>query len=479
MDYLINIFQKTVELGFLIYSVLIFSTYLILSLFSAIALAQYIKRNKYTDLGSILSSPLSPSISILAPAYNEANTIIENARSLLSLHYVDFEVIIINDGSKDDTLRKMINEYQMEEVDYAINYEIPCNPIKAVYKSTNQAFSKLILVDKVNGGKADALNAGMNISTKQLFTTIDVDCVIEHDGLLKMVKPFLDQKEERIIATGGVVRVANSCEIEDGRIKSVELPKDLLPRFQVIEYFRAFILGRMAWSKLNGLLLISGAFGMFDREIATKAGGYNKHTVGEDMELVVRMRRYMHDNNMGKYRVTFIPDPLCWTEVPSSTKILGGQRNRWTRGTIDTLWMHRVMFFNPKYGRLGMISFPYWVFFEWLAPYVELFGYAYFFVLFALGQINFLFFITLFIYVYTFSVMFSMFAFLFEEVSYYQYKKKSDILKLIFTAMIEPLIYHPLVVFWEIRGNYDYFINNKRDWGTMTRAGFGKKPETK
>lgn len=468
-----------IEMGFLIYSVFIFSTYLILSLFSAIALAQYIKRNKYTDLGSILSSPLSPSISILAPAYNEANTIIENARSLLSLHYVDFEVIIINDGSKDDTLRKMINEYQMEEVDYAINYEIPCNPIKAVYKSSNQAFSKLILVDKVNGGKADALNAGMNISTKQLFTTIDVDCVIEHDGLLKMVKPFLDQKEERIIATGGVVRVANSCEIEDGRIKSVELPKDLLPRFQVIEYFRAFILGRMAWSKLNGLLLISGAFGMFDREIATKAGGYNKHTVGEDMELVVRMRRYMHDNNMGKYRVTFIPDPLCWTEVPSSTKVLGGQRNRWTRGTIDTLWMHRVMFLNPKYGRLGMISFPYWVFFEWFAPYVELFGYAYFFVLFALGQINFLFFITLFIYVYTFSVMFSMFAFLFEEVSYYQYKKKSDILKLIFTAMIEPIIYHPLVVFWEIRGNYDYFINNKRDWGTMTRAGFGKKPETK
>lgn len=468
-----------IEMGFLIYSVFIFSTYLILSLFSAIALAQYIKRNRYTDLGSILSSPLSPSISILAPAYNEANTIIENARSLLSLHYVDFEVIIINDGSKDDTLRKMINEYQMEEVDYAINYEIPCNPIKAVYKSSNQAFSKLILVDKVNGGKADALNAGMNISTKQLFTTIDVDCVIEHDGLLKMVKPFLDQKEERIIATGGVVRVANSCEIEDGRIKSVELPKDLLPRFQVIEYFRAFILGRMAWSKLNGLLLISGAFGMFDREIATKAGGYNKHTVGEDMELVVRMRRYMHDNNMGKYRVTFIPDPLCWTEVPSSTKVLGGQRNRWTRGTIDTLWMHRVMFLNPKYGRLGMISFPYWVFFEWFAPYVELFGYAYFFVLFALGQINFLFFITLFIYVYTFSVMFSMFAFLFEEVSYYQYKKKSDILKLIFTAMIEPIIYHPLVVFWEIRGNYDYFINNKRDWGTMTRAGFGKKPETK
>ena len=478
MDNFIDLLQDFIEWGFLIYSVAVFSTYLLLALISAIALSNYIKKNKYADLGAILTSPLAPSISILAPAYNESKTIIENARSLLSLHYEDFEVIIINDGSKDDTLRKMINEYDMVPVDFAVNYEIGCKPIVGIYKSNNKAFSKLILVDKVNGGKADALNAGINVSSKRLFTTIDVDCIIEYDGLLKMVKPFLEENDKKVIAAGGVVRVANSCEIEDGRIKNVGLPKELLPRFQVIEYFRAFILGRMAWSKLNGLLLISGAFGMFDREIAVKAGGYNPMTVGEDMELVVRMRRYMHDNNLGKYEVSFIPDPLCWTEVPASLKILGRQRNRWTRGTIDTLLMHKVMFFNPKYGKMGMLSFPYWVFFEWFAAYVEFFGYVYFFILLALGKINILFFVSLFLFVYSFSVMFSMFAFLFEEISFYQYKKKSDIVKLILTAMIEPVIYHPLVVFWGIRGNYDYFLKGKKDWGEMTRKGFGKKPVT-
>jgi len=475
MDAFVTFMQHFLEIGFFVYSISMFSSYIILAFFSAIALSHYIKKNKYTDLNPILTSPLAPSLSILAPAYNEGKNIVENARSLMSLHYVDLEIIIVNDGSKDDTLQRMVEEYQMVPVDFAVNYQIECKPIKAVYKSTNPAFSKLMLVDKENGGKADALNAAINVSTKKLFTTIDVDCVIEFDGLLKMVKPFLEETDKRVIASGGVVRVANSCEIENGRIKNVELPHDMLPRFQVLEYFRSFILGRMAWGKLNGLLLISGAFGMFDREIATRSGGYNRNTVGEDMELVVRMRRYMHDNDMGPYLVSFIPDPLCWTEVPSSVKILGRQRNRWTRGTIDTLRLHRVMFFNPRYGRLGIISFPYWVFFEWLAPYVESLGYVYFLFLLALGQINFLFFATLFVFVYSFSVMFSMYAILNEEITYYQYKRKSDIVKLILTAMIEPLFYHPLVVWWGIRGNYDYFLKGKSDWGEMTRTGLSTK----
>ncbi|MDP4210099.1 MAG: glycosyltransferase [Bacteroidota bacterium] len=476
MELYVYYLQKLLDFGLLIYCVVIFTIYFTLAILSAIALIHYLRKNRYVDLSPIMTSPLAPSVSILAPAYNEGKTIVENARSLLSLHYVDFEVIIVNDGSKDDTLERMIEEYNMVKVDFAVNYQIECQPIRGVYKSPNPAFSKLTLIDKVNGGKADALNAGINVSSKRLFATIDVDCIIEYDGLLKMVKPFIEEKDKKVIASGGVVRVANSCEIENGRIKTVVLPKNLWARFQVLEYFRAFILGRMAWSKLNGLLLISGAFGLFDREIAVKAGGYNHKTVGEDMELVVRMRRYMHDHNLGKYLVTFIPDPLCWTEVPDSLNILGRQRNRWARGTIDSLRMHKVMFANPKYGRLGLISFPYWFFFEWLAPFTEFFGLIYFTFLAIGGNINFMVFLILFIFVYSLSVMFSMWAIVAEEISFHQYTRKTDILKLILTAMLEPFIFHPLGVYWSLKGNYDYFFKGKKEWGEMTRKGFGKKP---
>src|SRR5205085_11873437 len=218
---------------------------------------------------------------------------------------------------------------------------------------------------------ADALNAGINVSKYALFAAIDVDCILEYESLLKMVKPFMEQPEkEKVIAVGGVVRIVNSCEVREGKIIRVNLPKEIIQRVQLWEYIRAFLLGRMAWSRLNGLILISGAFGAFDREIVIKAGGYDHKTVGEDMELVVRMRRYMEEQGV-PYKVAYIPDPLCWTEAPATFEILGRQRNRWTRGTIETLKAHRKMFFNPNYGVLGMISYPYWLFFEFLAPLIE------------------------------------------------------------------------------------------------------------
>jgi cellulose synthase/poly-beta-1,6-N-acetylglucosamine synthase-like glycosyltransferase len=475
MNIALHWIQWIVETVVFSYAVFIISSYWLLTIFSSIALRQYLQKNQNADFLPILSSPITPSVSILAPAYNEENTIVENVRSLLSLHYVDMELIVINDGSKDNTLEKLMKEYDLESIPFLVNYQIDCKPIKALYKSKNPAFSKLTVVDKINGGKADALNAGINVSDKKLFTTIDVDCIIEYDGLLKMVKPFLEQTEKRVIAVGGVVRIANSCQIEDGRIKEVEVPENLIPRIQVIEYLRAFILGRMAWSKMNGLLLISGAFGMFDREIALKAGGYNHHTVGEDMELVVRMRRYMHENKMGKYKVDFIPDPLCWTEVPGNIKILSRQRNRWTRGTIDTLQMHKRMFFNYKYGILGLFSFPYWVFCEWFAPFFEILGLIYLIVLLIFTNVNMLYLIILFVFGYCQAIVFSMYAIFADEISYHRYNKKSDIIKLIFTGLLEPIIYHPMTVWWALRGNYDYFIKNKKDWGAMPRAGFKKK----
>ena len=354
----------------------LFGSYLLLGVFSAIALRKYIRKNSYINYNSLVLSPLSPKISIIAPAFNESKTIIDNIRTLLSLYYNNFEVIIVNDGSTDNTFELVKDAYDLIRVNYYFDYRIPCERIKGVYRSKNPSYNRLTVIDKNNGGKADSLNAGINICHSGLFVSIDADSIIEPDSILKLVKPFLEEKERKVIGTGGVIRIVNSCDIERGHIREIRIPSKILPRLQVLEYTRAFLLGRMAWSQLDGLMLISGAMGIFDRETVIRAGGYSVNTVGEDMELVLRMRRFMTDHKE-KYEVTYIPDPLCWTEVPSDLKSLRKQRTRWTRGLVESLLTHHHMFFNIKYGRLGMLGYPYWFFFEWMAPLIAFAGFIY------------------------------------------------------------------------------------------------------
>ena len=461
--------------GILLYSIILLICYVLIGAFSISETRSYLHKNSFTDYRLLASSTETPSMSILAPAYNEGANIIENVRSLLSLHYNNLEVIIINDGSKDDSLEKLIHAYDMYKVDFFVNQQIKTKPVRGVYKSHNPVYRKLIVVDKENGGKADALNVGVNIAHNDYFVCIDVDCVLEQDALLKLAKPFLEGATQRVIAAGGVVRIANSCIIEGGRLVKVNLPKQFLPRMQTLEYIRAFLLSRMAWTKLNGLLLISGAFGAFDREIVINCGGYNTNTVGEDMELVVRMRRYMEERDE-PYKVAFIPDPLCWTEAPSTFKILGRQRNRWTRGTIETLRFHKVMLFNPRYGILGMLSYPYWLFFEFLAPIIEFFG--------TIGLIIYCFTyainwsaILIMVGVLCMGILYSIFAIMMEVLTYNQYKGRKDILRLVGVAILEPFLFHPFVVWSAIRGNID-LIRKRNSWGEMTRQGFTTEKKT-
>ncbi len=467
-------FIVDISVGMLLfYSITLLLAYICIGLYSIGAVKEYLNKNSFADYRILAVSPEAPSMSILAPAYNEGATVVENARSLLSIHYNNLEVIIINDGSKDDCLQKLVDNFDLQKVDFFYNEQISTKKVRGVYKSTNPVYSKLVVVDKENGGKADALNVGINISSNDYIVCIDVDCILEQDALLKLAKPFLETTKERVIATGGVVRIANGCEIEDGRLIKINLADSFLARVQTLEYIRAFLLGRMAWSRINGLLLISGAFGAFDKEIAINCGGYNHKTVGEDMELVVRMRRYMEEQKV-PYRVTFIPDPLCWTEAPSSFKILGRQRNRWTRGTIETLLFHKKMFFNPKYGLVGMLSYPYWFFFEFLAPIIEFFG-VIVFVFFALfGETDWKSFFYLLSFILSFGFLYSVFAILMEVMTYNQYKDPKDVFKLILTALLEPFIFHPFVVWSAIEGNVD-FLQKKSAWGEMTRQGFATK----
>jgi len=461
---------------FLLYAFLLLTGYTFIGIFSIEETRKYVHKNGFTDYRLLASSIEVPTISILAPAYNEGANIVENVRSLLSMHYHNLELIVINDGSKDDSLQRLIAAYDLYKVVFFYNEQIATKKIRGVYKSHNKIYRKLIIIDKENGGKADALNVGVNIARSDYIVCIDVDCVLEQDAILKLVKPFMEQTDKRIIATGGVIRIANSCEIEGGRLIRVRLPKQFLPRIQTLEYIRAFLLGRMAWSRLNGLLLISGAFGAFDKEIVINSGGYNHNTVGEDMELVVRMRRYMEERNE-PYKVSFIPDPLCWTEAPASFKILGRQRNRWTRGTIETLRMHKVMFFNRKYGLLGMLSYPYWFFFEFLAPIVEFIGFFSFLLFSLIGMVNWPFFISLYGLVFSFGLLYSVFAVLMEVMTYNQYNSNKDILKLLFAALLEPFLFHPFVVWSAIRGDID-ILRKKNSWGEMTRQGFNTTKKT-
>ncbi len=459
-----------------ILTLVIFTSYLMLGIFSAMALRKYLRKNSYINYNALVLSPLVPRITIIAPAFNESKSIIDNVRTLLSLYYNNFEVIIVNDGSTDDSFQKVVEAFELVRVNYYFDYRIPCERIKGVYKSDNPSFNRLTVIDKNNGGKADSLNAGINISRNSLIVTIDADSIIESDSVLKLVKPFLEEKERKVIGTGGVIRIVNSCEVESGHIRDIRLPKQILPRLQVLEYTRAFLLGRMAWSQLDGLMLISGAMGMFDRETVILAGGYSTKTVGEDMELVLRMRRYKAERNE-KYEVTYIPDPLCWTEAPADFKSMRKQRTRWTRGLIESLWRHKRILMNPKYKRLGLLGYPYWLFFEWLSPLIAFSGIVYTIYLAIFQKLNLPFFLLLYLFVYTFAVSLSIWAVLFEEITFHKYGRKRDVLRLIAAAFVEPFFY-PMHTLFALIGNIEA-LGGKQGWGKATRSGFDKKKKSK
>ena len=469
LDLLITVFNFLI----LIFSGFIMISYITLAIISSIHLKAYLKKNRFVNYNALLALDSAPRVSLIAPAYNEGKTIEENVRSLLSINYNNYDVIVVNDGSKDDSIAVLKKTFDLVEKSIMYEANIPTKQVKAVYTSANPAFSKLVVVDKINGGKADALNTGINISGNPYIVCIDVDCIMDKDVLLKLAKPYLEQSDKKIIATGGVIRIANSCIIKSGKLVKVQAPENLLARVQVIEYLRAFILGRMAWSKLDGLLIISGAFGMFDRKIVINSGGYNTETVGEDMELIVRMRRYMIDRDQ-PYTVQYIPDPLCWTEAPESYKILGKQRSRWMRGTIETLWIHKKMMLNPKYKTLGLLSYPYWLFAEYYAPLIEVAGITISIALAILGIISWKFFFLFLFLVYAFAVMFSMMALYSEESTFQRYISIKDLRILTMVALLEPIFFHPFTVYAALKGNWEKFTGNT-GWGEMTRTGFVKK----
>lgn len=473
MDFLIEIAHNV----FYAYSVFIIGFFIFVNVFyfsmftiSFGAILIYLRRHMFCDYRVIMQSELTPAVSILAPAYNESATCVESINSLLKLNYPTAEVIFINDGSKDNTLEVVIKEFDLVKTERVYIQTIKTKPVRGIYVSRKPQYKSLIVVDKMNGGKADALNVGINVSRYELMCSIDADSILEDDALLKVAKPFLD--DERVIAVGGIVRIANGCTIERGRVTNVRLSNKLIPSFQVIEYYRAYLSGRMGWGAINGLLIISGAFGLFKREIVLKVGGYKHDTVGEDMELVVRMHRHCLENDI-PYRVEFVPDPVCWTEAPESLKILGRQRNRWHRGLLDTLLIHRKMLFNKRYKVLGLLSVPYFLFIELLGPVIEGIGYLAVGFGFYYGIVNVEIFTLFFVVSVIYGVMFSVSSVILEEISFHRYPRSWDLLKLLVLAVVENFGYRQMTVWWRIKAFWDY-SRGVQSWGAMTRIGFKK-----
>ncbi|RFU67531.1 glycosyltransferase family 2 protein [Peribacillus saganii] len=405
-------------------------------------------------------------ISILVPAYNEEAGIIQSVRSLLSIQYPVFEVVVINDGSKDATLDKMIEHYEMKPVEKVIRKTLNTAEVKGIYQS--ELLPHLYLIDKENGGKADALNAGLNFSNYPYFCSLDGDSILESDAFIKVMKPILDSNGE-VIASGGSIRIANGCEIRNGNILKIGLSDKPLVIMQTIEYLRAFLMGRIGLSRHNLLLIVSGAFGVFSKQWVLDAGGYKKDTVGEDMELVVRLHRLIKEKK-AKKKIVYVPDPVCWTEVPEEATYLRRQRRRWHQGLFESLSAHRNLLFNPKYGSIGFVSIPYFWIIEFFGPIIEFSGYIYIIFSLFFGGIYLEFAILIFLLSCLYGSVFSMAAVLLEEWSLRKYPKVSDIIKLFFYSLTETLWFRPLTVLWRMEGIWN-IIRGNSSWGEMKRKG--------
>ena len=466
--------EYTIEFNYVLayYSIVISLSYLTLMCLSYKNVRKQARLWNLKNISMLFRNKMIPSISIVAPAYNEEATIVASVKSLLNLKYPNYELVVVNDGSKDETLNKLIAEFRLIRVNYRYTTSLDTAPILGIYR--NPSLPRLIVIDKSNGGKADALNAGINVANKEYFCGIDSDSLLEPESLLRLASLTLDESSETP-ALGGNVFPINGCTVDNGLITQIRLPKKNLARFQTIEYIRAFMIGRMGWEQIKSLLIISGAFGLFRKEriigiggYMTTLGKYHKDTVGEDMELVVRISRLMHEMGL-RFKILYAYNANCWTQVPEDMRSLKNQRYRWQRGLIDIMFFHRTMIFNPKYKTTGMLAMPYYLMFETFGPMIEIQGY--FMVLCAalLGILNVKIVILLFIGTVFLGIINSIAALLIAEREE-QYFTPADMGKLLFYATIENLGPRQWMSFWRIRGQFNVMFG-KGGWGKINRKG--------
>ena len=439
-----------IESFILLYFIGLNGVYLMLNILSISGIARYMQSRDIAGLPHFISG-FAPPVTIIVPAYNEEDHILDTLRSLFQLNYPEYEIIVVNDGSKDHTLDIMKKEYTLAQFPEAYRTRIRTKPLHAVYHSTVD--SRLRVVDKENGGRGDAVNAGINIARYPWVCRVDADSILQKDSLMLIVQPLLE--DPTVVACGGTVRVANGCRSKDGIFIEADLSKKPLVLFQILEYLRAFLYGRMGWSPMNAHLIISGAFGIYHKETVVAVGGYRHDTVGEDMELIVRLHRMLSEQRK-LYRITFVPEPICWAEVPDDLSRLKKQRVRWQIGLVESLMMNRGLLFHDKGTFAGWLAFPFVLFFEWFGPFVETLGYIIIIAGFLFGFLSTQAFITFLILAVGFGVLLSTSALFLEEISFHLYKKPWHIVVLFAVSLIENFGYRQLNTVWRVIAVFYY-----------------------
>lgn len=465
---------ETIDVPVLVYFVLINTSYLVLVVLAALEFARHLRRARFAGLDDAASSPLTQPVSLLVPAYNEEAGIAASVRAMLALRYPEHEVLVVDDGSTDATFDRLYAAFDLVPVPREIPDDVPTTGRVLSAHVPRDGRTPLLVVRKENGGKTDALNVGLNVARYPLVAMVDADSILDPEALLVVAKPFADDPL-RTVATGGVIRAVNGCRVVAGRVVDVRMPRPWLARIQVVEYLRAFLLGRTGWSRLQSLVLISGAFGLYRRDVVVAVGGLAE-TVGEDFELVMRMHRHLRRRGT-PYRVVFVAEPVSWTEVPETPAVLGRQRRRWHRGLWEVLWMHRGMLLNPRYGRVGLVAVPYLWAFELLAPVIELSGV----VLLVLGlllEVVDLGWAALFLLLaYGYAMLVTVAALCVEEFSFHRYSRWRDLAVAVLAAVLENVGYRQMTAWWRVQGLWSGLAGRRREWGTMTRTGFGDAAE--
>jgi cellulose synthase/poly-beta-1,6-N-acetylglucosamine synthase-like glycosyltransferase len=455
-----------------VYFAILNGLYLFLTALAWKEMGSEVRARRYMGLDEIFRSPLTPGISVLVPAFNEEAVIVESVRSLLALRYPRHEVVVCNDGSTDGTIDVLRNAFDLVPVRKVLRDGIPTAPVRGTYVSRSNP--ALVVVDKDNGGRSDALNGAMNAARHPYICVIDADSLLEEDALLRVAKPVLDDPN-LLAATGGTIRIANDCRVDHGRVVEVHLPRSRLATIQVLEYLRAFLVGRMGWSRLRALGIISGAFGLFDRSLVETVGGYWTETVGEDFELTIRLHRFLRERGE-PYRIAFVPDPVCWTEVPEEFATLGRQRRRWQRGSWEVLARHRRMMVNPRYGRIGLVAMPYFGLFEFLSPVFALVGLVLTVVLWLVGVVSTFYLIAFLFVSIGLGVLLTAAAIGLEEIGFHRYPRRRDVIRMLGYSVIECVGYRQLHDVWRAMGYVD-IARGTTGWGAQQRRGFGTESE--
>ncbi len=403
-------------------------------------------------------------VSIVVPAYNEEITVVETVKSLLALEYDLYEIIVVDDGSKDKTSQKLIEAYNMTMVRRPIHRRINCQIEEFVYETIVDKVP-ITLIRKKNGGKADALNMGINASKYPYFICMDADSVLQYDSLSKIVNPIL--QEENVVAVGGAVRPANNVDLENGRVKKYRLPKKIIPCMQLLEYDRSFLASRILFDKFNGSMIISGAFGIFKKDTVISAGGYDHDTMGEDMELVVKLHKYCIANKI-PYSIRYATDAICWSQVPESLNDLRKQRKRWHLGLFQTMWKHKVLMANPKFGLVGIISYIYFLFYELLSPFIEIFGVFTMIAAFFLELLNLPFMILFLLMYAAYSSILTLTAFFSRIQTIDLSIKFGECVKAVMLCFFEVTFLRFIMAFVRLTA-FKGYRKKKLDWGRIQR----------